>query len=169
MKCLTLHQPWASLVAAGVKRIETRSWSTSYRGPLAIHAAKRSMNGDPDALGLWWSYHDALVRHEDLETWDTLPLGKVVATCELVDIVPMEAESTVNTREPVLIIEGDRLWLSWGPDYFGEAQESDVTDQRPVGHFAPGRFAWILADVKALDPPVAAVGRQQLWEWNRAA
>src|SRR5690348_17556570 len=40
MKALTLTQPWASLVAIGAKRIETRSWSTSYRGPLAIHAAK---------------------------------------------------------------------------------------------------------------------------------
>ena len=41
MKALSLWQPWASLVALRVKTIETRSWSTSYRGPLAIHAAKR--------------------------------------------------------------------------------------------------------------------------------
>ena len=40
MKALTLTQPWASLVAIGAKRIETRSWSTPYRGLLAIHAAK---------------------------------------------------------------------------------------------------------------------------------
>ena len=40
MKALTLTQPWATLVAIGAKRIETRSWRTSYRGPLAIHAAK---------------------------------------------------------------------------------------------------------------------------------
>lgn len=39
MKALTLTQPWASLVALGEKRIETRSWGTSYRGELAIHAA----------------------------------------------------------------------------------------------------------------------------------
>ena len=40
MKMLTLHQPWASLVALGIKTIETRSWRTGYRGPLAIQAAK---------------------------------------------------------------------------------------------------------------------------------
>lgn len=39
MKALTLTQPWASLVALGEKKIETRSWYTSYRGPLAIHSA----------------------------------------------------------------------------------------------------------------------------------
>lgn len=39
MKALTLWQPWASLVALGHKRIETRCWETKYRGTLAIHAA----------------------------------------------------------------------------------------------------------------------------------
>ena len=40
MKALTLTQPWATLIAVGAKRIETRSWGTSYRGRIAIHAAK---------------------------------------------------------------------------------------------------------------------------------
>ena len=40
MKALTLTQPWATLVAIGAKRIETRSWATNYTGELAIHAAK---------------------------------------------------------------------------------------------------------------------------------
>lgn len=40
MKALTLTQPWAALVALGQKRVETRSWRTSYRGPLAIHAGR---------------------------------------------------------------------------------------------------------------------------------
>jgi len=42
-KVLTLHQPWASLIAIGVKTMETRSWSTSYRGPLTIHAGMASV------------------------------------------------------------------------------------------------------------------------------
>ncbi len=40
MKALSLLQPWATLVVIGVKQIETRSWSTAYRGPLLIHASK---------------------------------------------------------------------------------------------------------------------------------
>lgn len=40
LKALTLHQPWASLVAVGAKTIETRSRRISHRGPLAIHAGK---------------------------------------------------------------------------------------------------------------------------------
>ena len=40
MKALSLTQPWATLVVTGAKRFETRSWTTTYRGPLLIHAAK---------------------------------------------------------------------------------------------------------------------------------
>jgi len=36
LKALSLWQPWASLMALGVKRIETRSWQTQHRGPLII-------------------------------------------------------------------------------------------------------------------------------------
>lgn len=43
-RVLTLWQPWASLVASGTKRIETRSWQTPHRGPVIIHAAKRRVD-----------------------------------------------------------------------------------------------------------------------------
>ncbi len=43
MKAITIWQPWASLLACGAKQYETRSWATSYRGPIAIHAAKKNV------------------------------------------------------------------------------------------------------------------------------
>lgn len=39
MKALSIRQPWAHLIIHG-KPIENRSWSTTYRGPLLLHAAK---------------------------------------------------------------------------------------------------------------------------------
>ncbi|WP_309145170.1 ASCH domain-containing protein, partial [Brevibacillus sp. HB2.2] len=41
MKAITIHQSWATLIALGEKRFETRGWSTNHRGPIAIHAAKK--------------------------------------------------------------------------------------------------------------------------------
>src|SRR5690349_17353276 len=41
MKCLSMSQPWASLLTAGITRFEFRRWSTAYRGLVAIHAARR--------------------------------------------------------------------------------------------------------------------------------
>ncbi len=40
MKALTLLQPWAWLIIHGPKRWENRTWTTSYRGPLIIHAGR---------------------------------------------------------------------------------------------------------------------------------
>ncbi|XP_009364453.2 uncharacterized protein LOC103954365 isoform X2 [Pyrus x bretschneideri] len=37
--CLTMHQPWASLLVYGIKRVEGRSWPSPIRGRLWIHAA----------------------------------------------------------------------------------------------------------------------------------
>jgi len=39
--CLSMHQPWASLLVHGIKQVEGRTWSTEYRGRLWIAAAKR--------------------------------------------------------------------------------------------------------------------------------
>jgi len=43
MKAISLYQPWATLVAMGLKKYETRSWETFYRGPLLICASKKKL------------------------------------------------------------------------------------------------------------------------------
>ncbi len=40
MRALTIRQPWAWAITCGLKRVENRTWSTNYRGPLLIHAGK---------------------------------------------------------------------------------------------------------------------------------
>lgn len=39
MKCISIRQPWASLICAGIKNVENRSWQTKYRGKILIHAS----------------------------------------------------------------------------------------------------------------------------------
>lgn len=75
IKALSLWQPWATLVARGLKARETRHWAVDYRGPIAIHAAKTlDLAGAPEllcqaGLGARW--------------WDECPLGAVVAVARL--------------------------------------------------------------------------------------
>lgn len=52
MRCLSIRQPWASLIVAGHKDIENRSWATPYRGPLLIHASSKA-DLDADTRGIW--------------------------------------------------------------------------------------------------------------------
>ena len=40
MKVITLKQPFATLVAEGLKEYEFRTWNTKYRGDILIHAGK---------------------------------------------------------------------------------------------------------------------------------
>ncbi len=82
VKALTIWQPWASLIAAGIKQYETRGWTTSYRGLIAIHAAKRTVDTQPRQL---------LREPRDIAKLpQELPLGAVVALARLVDVVPSE-------------------------------------------------------------------------------
>lgn len=40
MKVITIKQPYASLIASGIKEYEFRTWKTKYRGEILIHAGK---------------------------------------------------------------------------------------------------------------------------------
>ena len=40
MKAISIKQPWANLIASGQKTIETREWSTRYRGQILLVSSK---------------------------------------------------------------------------------------------------------------------------------
>ena len=90
MKALTLIQPWATLIVAGHKSIETRSWRTPYRGPLLIHAGKKVdryfadwliAKGDPAARDL-----------EELPTGAILGIANIVDICSTNSFLPPPRE-----------------------------------------------------------------------------
>lgn len=82
MKCFSLWQPWASAVAMGAKKVETRHRPTPYRGTLAIHAAKRYSREQHELA-------NELRAEWEVPLPDPLPLGCVVALAELVDVEVM--------------------------------------------------------------------------------
>lgn len=153
MKALTLWQPWASLVAMGKKSVETRCWSTKYRGELAIHSA---VNIPPRWLGASRhqpEFRDALAdvlnarrdRDERMgfhvdDAVKALPRGKVLCIVRLVEIVEtggMECENLC--------------------DY-----------ERLFGNYELGRYAWFLEMVERFEEPIPAKGNRLLWNWERA-
>ncbi|MCK5020435.1 MAG: ASCH domain-containing protein [Candidatus Peribacteraceae bacterium] len=54
MKALSVRQPWAALIATGIKTIETRTWATSYRGDLLICSGLKPFKIDEE-FGPWKS------------------------------------------------------------------------------------------------------------------
>ena len=155
MKVLTLTQPWATLVAIGAKRIETRSWETLYRGPLAIHAAKsspkwaREFSVDP----VCYTAVKARYAVRPHAGYPAYPLGCVLATCQLVDCVRMREMSYGPNGLPVGIL-GKYTGMLTG------------SNEREFGDYEAGRFAWILGDVNLLPEPIPAKGALGLWDWE---
>lgn len=79
MKAISLWQPYASLIALNIKRFETRHWSTSYRGEIAIHAAKR-WTGEEEH---YWNY---FTEHFDCPLPFDAPLGAMLCICKLTHV-----------------------------------------------------------------------------------
>lgn len=80
MKALSLLQPWATLVVLGVKKIETRSWRTPYRGELLIHASLGKtgavLAGEPPFT-------------KYILNFSSLPFGALVGKVILEDVLPV--------------------------------------------------------------------------------
>lgn len=153
LKVITLTQPWATLVALGAKRIETRSWATSYRGPIAIHAAKglADLGGERGlaALCAREPFRAALLAG-GVTSAQQLPRGAIVAVAELVDCVPTAqldgAEIGRFTHEGAPV-----LWVL-------------TPQERTFGDYSPGRYGWLLDGVRALPEPIPARGTLGLWD-----
>ena len=151
MKAITLYQPWATLVAIGAKKIETRSWNTNYRGPLAIHAGKNTkfIKGDEAVLDEEPFY--SILMEDSVWHLEIMPLGCIVATCNLVHVKEMNE---------LHVFPACKSYAYKGREWLLNKQE------RSFGYYAVGRFMWLLDDVIMLPKPIPAKGSMGFWEWN---
>ena len=139
MKALSLWQPWASAVALGLKRIETRSWGTNFRGVIAIHASKTTQGWEDCSSSVELRVFNAsgysLVSIPIVDRPSLFQHGGVIAVARLMDCVEMTAE---------LIDKQSDLELS-------------------MGDWRPGRFAWVLGNVRVLPKPFVCRGGQRIF------
>jgi len=121
MKALTLRQPWASLILSGAKRVETRSWRTSYTGPLIITASAAITKADHNlcytepfraALALaGFVPHPGGTKGQHMQAKERLPLGCALCVVELDFCVPAYTlRSSLSERE---LAFGDYTYGRW--------------------------------------------------------
>ena len=108
MRALSLWEPWATLIRMGVKRVETRSWSTLYRGPLLICAAKGGLPKHELRTVLHDCMCDGVLLHEE-----DLHFGKAVAVGNLVDCVSTNNVQYWRARRD------QWPWGDFSPDRYG--------------------------------------------------
>jgi hypothetical protein len=100
MKCLSVAQPWASLLVLGSKQIETRPWQTYYRGALAIHASKTFPAAAQVLCGR--EPYRYLLAAAGIADWSALPLGCIVGGVDITDCVRVEDLPEVPEAEAPL-------------------------------------------------------------------
>ena len=74
MKVLTIKQPYASLIMAGIKKYEFRTWKTNYRGEVLIHSSKTL---DKKAMKEF---------NYDLD----YPLGCIIGKVDITDVIKVD-------------------------------------------------------------------------------
>lgn len=86
--CLTMHQPWASLLVYGIKRIEGRSWPAPLRGRLWIHAASKVPEASTiKAMEDFYRELYALDGITDLKFPEHYPVSRLLGCVEVVGCV----------------------------------------------------------------------------------
>ena len=103
MKTLTIKQPYASLIMAGIKKYEFRTWKTNYRGKFLIHAGK---SVDKKAMEKYKQYKL------------NYPTGSIIGIATLVDcikITDIERE-TLKEKNPFVYsnVINNKEWVGYG-------------------------------------------------------
>lgn len=150
MKAITIKQPWATLIAVGEKKYETRSWSTHYRGQLAIHAGKTV---DKNAC-MSEALRSVLSKHGYCSPED-LPTGAVIAVAELTACFQIQSISE-EEQDIILVNEAELVQLDPERDAF----------EISFGDYSEGRYAWEIRSLDKLTIPIPCKGKLGLWSWS---
>jgi len=159
MKAATVYQPWASLLAVGAKRYETRGWQTKCRGPIAIHAGLKFINSFPEYFGKI-AHLELCEKLPGFAYMHNLPRGAVIATACLLNCHLIRDDGYSKVRPEVTLTKYIQR-----PNY---AKEYIQGCELLFGDFTPGRYAWEFVNMKLLPEPIPARGQQGLWEWRSA-
>lgn len=144
MKALSIKQPFASLIAHGIKDIENRTWKTKYRGRIYIHASgtpsfKDLINNLPsDQL-------EEVIRHQYLFSMNTnsksYPKSAIIGEVDIIDCV---------INHPSV----------WAEETFIPIDETEGYPQKPI-------YNWVLANAVLYDKPILNVkGKLSLWDYE---
>lgn len=108
---LAVKQPWASLICAGIKDIENRTWQTDYRGRLYIVASSTNVTSlfDNDQVPAEWKRIIAQKQAEGiLPDLHSLPQSAVIGYVDLVDCSGNSVDSVWSGGS---LREGNINWI----------------------------------------------------------
>jgi len=156
MKVISLLQPWASLIVAGHKKIETRSWNTKYRGELLIHSSS-GWSGLQNEISCKEPFYKLLTALGFTGVKAAhkcgLPLGAIIGKVEIA--------STLET-EKIILCKDAGIPLKEDAGFNKEAWDLETA----FGDFTKGRFGWLTKNPVQFKEPIPAKGNRGFWNYD---
>lgn len=163
MFALSIRQPYATMVALGVKDVENRNWTTDYRGPLAIHASAAPADFDLHTLSIMEDLA-AITEADGTDHCRYLTMdadGRLLLRPELVEIGQLSAQYRLLM---LMIDEGDEGAFPESA-IIGTVDLVDVVQDHDSPWADKNCFKWLLANPRPLRQPLTNVcGKLRLWK-----
>lgn len=159
---ISVQEPWAWAIVAGHKPIENRTWSTPYRGPVAIQAStsKRAITGEADNIlenagpKVWAQIDDERIGKDN----QILHFGAIVGVVDIVGCFLYDATESNGDFEAQCRAAGYGDWLA----------KHTRPDCAPPGYWADGGYCLLLDNPRQFTQPFPAKGRLNIYRLNPA-
>jgi hypothetical protein len=148
LRTITLHQPWASLIAIEAKPFETRCWAppvSAIGTRIAVHAGLHVEKRLAPALA------KAVISLFGPNWASIVPRGQILCTALLVGA--WKTGKSVSGKGAMAEVT----------DCVDGSPERKFVKTDVYGDYARGRWAWLLADLQLMRPTIPARGYQKFW------
>jgi ASCH domain len=141
MKSLSIKQPWASLIAHGIKPIENRTWRTKFRGRIYIHASAKPAKINFEVAGQASAQEITISSMLNQVEEDEL-FSCIIGEVDIIDCV----------------VNHESIWAEKTP--FVQSGNKRFYPDKPI-------YNWVLANPVLYDKPILNVkGKLSFWEYN---
>lgn len=150
MKAISIKQPWASLIAHGIKDIENRTWKTNFRGRVYIHVSGKEAGSvldllNPEQFDEWTKYLNTLNKFPDK------PVSAIIGEIDIVDCV---------INHPSIWAEKSENYSLFNPK--GVPAFVGKKELKPI-------YNWVLSNPILYEKPILNVkGKLSFWDFDHS-
>ncbi|OJX63098.1 ASCH domain-containing protein [Dysgonomonas sp. 37-18] len=141
-KAISIKQPWAYLICAGIKDVENRTWPTKYRGRVYIHASAKPV-GQYFSEGVFTADQlNYLIQSKKINLIEKVQLSAIIGHIDIVDCV----------------INHDSIWAERSIIHQANESDPDTEDDLII-------YNWVLSNPVLFDKPILNVkGKLSFWD-----
>ena len=156
-KAISIKQPWAYLICAGIKDVENRTWATKYRGPVYIHASAKPVGQYFEIDVFTADQLNFLIQSKKINLIEKVQLSAIIGHVDIVDCV-------VNYPS-IWAEKSNSLSRTFVDPEIHNLNEWITDDNNNLVHKKDTIYNWVLANPVLFDKPILNVkGKLSFWD-----